>query len=123
MTFFIQILLAVSLLAFLGQWRHARAKRNHQSWDQIVAALRTDDWPQGEFSERYLDRGGIKVVPPDIWKRLWAMYTNAPLLVQLADYAAEDSTNPDEALLEALRGDAFQIRICALIALVKCLAT
>jgi hypothetical protein len=47
------------------------------------------------------------------------MYCNAPLLVQLADYAAEHGTDPDEALLEGLRSDAFQIRLCVLLALCK----
>jgi len=31
----------------------------------------------------------------------------------------EHGTNPDEALLEGLRSDAFQIRLCVLMALVK----
>jgi hypothetical protein len=126
MTFsLIQILLAVALIAFVGLWRRAQAKRKHRGWDEIVAALRANDWGLDEVSERYLYRGGIKATPTDIWGRidgargLWAMYTNAPLLVQLADYAAEHGTDPDEALLEGLRSDAFQIRLCVLMALIK----
>ena len=120
-----QILLAISLLVSLGLWRRAQARRKQRSWDEIVSALRANDWGINEVSERFLYRGGIKATPGDIWKRidgargLWAMYRNAPLLVQLADYAAEHGTSPDEALLERLRSDAFQIRLGVLMALAK----
>lgn len=120
-----QILLAVSLLVFVGLWRHGQAKRKQRGWDEIVAALHANDWGLDEVSERYLYRSGIKATPADIWTRidgargLWAMYCNAPLLLQLADYAAEHGTDPDEALLEGLRSDAFQIRLCVLMALAK----
>ena len=120
-----QILLAVGMLVAVGLWRRAQTRRKQRSWDEIVASLRANDWGLDEVSERYLYRGGIKATPTDIWKRidgargLWAMYCNAPLLVQLADYAAEHGTDPDEALLEGLRSDAFQIRLCVLLALCK----
>jgi hypothetical protein len=120
-----QIVLAISLVAFIGLWRRAQAKQKQRSWDEIVAALRANDWGLDEVSERYLYRGGIKATPDDLWKRidgargLWAMYCNAPLLVQLADYAAEHGAEPDEALLEGLRSDAFQIRLSILMALAK----
>jgi hypothetical protein len=120
-----QILFAVALLAFVGLWRRAQARQKQRSWDEIVSALRANDWGIAEVSERYLYRAGIKATPADVWKRingargLWAMYCNAPLLVQLADYAAEHGTNPDEALLEGLRSDAFQIRLSVLLAMAK----
>jgi hypothetical protein len=120
-----QMLLAVALLAFVGLWRRAQTKRKQKSWGDIVSALSPNDWGLDEVSERYLYRGGINATPSDIWDRidgargLWAMFCNAPLLVQLADYAAEHGTDPDEALLEGLRSDAFQIRLSVLIALAK----
>jgi hypothetical protein len=122
---FLQILLTISLLMLLGSWRYAQAKRKKRTWDQIVSALRPNDWGLEEVSERYLYRPAIRAVPVDIWKRidgprgLWAMYCNAPLLIQLADYAVEHGTSPDQELLEALRRDAFHIRLCALLALLK----
>jgi len=126
MTFLLfQILLAVALLAFVGLWRYAQARRKRRDWEEIVGALRANDWGLDEVSVRYLYRGGVKATPADIWGRihgakgLWAMYCNAPLLVQLADYAAEHGTDADEALLEGLRSDAFQIRLCVLMALAK----
>jgi hypothetical protein len=109
----------------MALWRRAQGRRKQRSWDEIVTALRVDDWGLDEVSERYLYRGGINATPTDIWHRidgargLWAMYRNAPLLVQLADYAAEHGTDPDEALLAGLRSDAVQIRLCVLMALAK----
>jgi hypothetical protein len=61
----------------------------------------------------------------DIWSRidgangLWAMYTNAGVLMQLADYATEHGQDVPEQLLEELRSDALQIRMAVLISLVK----
>jgi hypothetical protein len=115
----VQITLAIALIAFVGLWRRAQAKRKQRSWDCA------SDWGMQEVSERYLYRGGINATPSDIWTRidgtrgLRAIYTNAPLLVQLADYAAEHSGDPDVALLEELRSDAFQIRLLVLSALAK----
>ncbi len=120
-----QILLAVSLLLFVGMWRRQQARRKSRTWDELVSALRANDWGIDEISERYLYRGGIKATPANIWpsidgaRGLWAMYCNTPLLVQLADYAAEYGTDLDETLLEGLRSDAFQIRLCVLMALGK----
>jgi hypothetical protein len=121
----LQYLLAASLLVFVGLWRRTQARRKGRSWDEIVAALRANDWGLDEVSERYLYRGGIKATAADIWPRiqgahgLWAMYCNTPLLVQLADYAAAQDVASNEELLEGLRSDAFQIRLCVLMALAK----
>jgi hypothetical protein len=118
-----QIALAIALIALVGLWRRAQSKRKHRSWDDIVSALSASDWGMQEVSERYLYRSGINATPADIWNRidgirgLRAMYRNAPLLVQLADHASEHSGDPDTALLEELRSDAFQIRLFVLSAL------
>ncbi len=121
----IQILVTVALLAYAVIWRRQQVKRRGRSWDEIVSALRANDWGFDQVAEGSPFRGEIKATPQDIWSRidgargLWAMYTNAPLFVQLADYAAEHGNDPDEALLESLRSDAFQIRLCVLLALGK----
>ena len=121
----LQILFTLCVLVLLGSWRYAQARRKRRTWDEIVSALRPNDWGLDGVSERYLYRGTIKAVPADIWGRidgargLWAMYCNAPLLMQLADYAVEHGTDPDQELLQALRSDALQIRICVLMALAK----
>jgi hypothetical protein len=50
---------------------------------------------------------------------LWAMYKNSPVLVQLADYAAEHGEGVNVEMLEGLRSDAFQIRVCVMLALAQ----
>jgi len=47
------------------------------------------------------------------------MYTNASVMVQLADYATEHGDGKNEELLEAIRSDAFQIRISVVMALAQ----
>jgi RES domain-containing protein len=50
-------------------------------------------------------------------KGLWAMYQNARVMLEMADYAAKNSDEVDRLLLETLRSDAMQIRLCVLMAL------
>ena len=126
MLLFLQIGLATVLFAVLFFWIKGQRNRSRvQTWDEIVAQLRTNDWGFEEISERYLYKSGINATASDIWPRihgasgLWAMYRNAALLLQLADYAAQHGENVDEALLESLRADAFQIRMSVLTALAK----
>ncbi len=121
----VQVIVTAVLLTYAGIWRRQQAKRRSRTWDDIVGRLRANDWGFDAIADRYLFKGGISATPQNIWSRidgargLWAMYTNAPLLVQLADYAAEHGNDPDEELLEGLRSDAFQIRLCVLVALGK----
>ncbi len=107
-------------------WFRGQKKQQHvDTWDKIVSQLRTNDWGFEEIADRYLYKSGIKATPGDIWARidgangLWAMYRNASLLLQLADYAAQHGDGRDEALLESLRADAFQIRLSVMTALAK----
>jgi hypothetical protein len=88
--------------------------------------LRPNDWGHEDVAQRYLYSAEITASTEDIWNRisgakgLWAMYLNAPVLVQLADYAAEHGGGEiPEELLEGIRSDAFQIRICVLMALAQ----
>ena len=126
MLLYLQIGLIAVLFAILFFWmRGQKSRARINTWDEIVAKLRTNDWGFEEISERYLYKGGINATAKDIWPRiqgasgLWAMYRNAALLLQLADYAAEHGENVDEALLESLRADAFHIRMSVLTALAK----
>jgi hypothetical protein len=47
------------------------------------------------------------------------MYQNARVLLDMADYAARNCDNVDRVLLETLRSDAMQIRVCVLMALTQ----
>jgi hypothetical protein len=47
------------------------------------------------------------------------MFTNAGVLLELADYATEHGQDVPEQLIEELRSDALQLRIAVLISLTK----
>jgi hypothetical protein len=63
--------------------------------------------------------------PEEKWQRiqgaqgLWAMYENARVMMEMADYAALNSNSVDSELLAALRSDAMQVRLSVLKALAK----
>jgi hypothetical protein len=123
----LQVLFTALVLAYAGYWRKQHSRRRSQSWDQIVAKLKPNDWGYESVTERYLYSDQITATPEDVWGRiggargLWAMYCNAQVLVQLADYADEHGKGEGvpEELLESIRTDAFHIRICVLMALAQ----
>jgi hypothetical protein len=119
----LQVILTALLIAYAAFWRRQQTKRRDKSWNGIISQLRGNDWGIEEISERFLYKSEVQVTAKDVWERiqgckgLWAMYRNSPVLVQLADYAAEHGQNVDIEMLEGLRSDAFQIRLCVLMAL------
>jgi len=126
MLLLLQLVVTAVLFGILFFWiQGQRKQRRLNTWEEIVAQLRTGDWGFEEISERYLYKSGINATTRDIWSSidgangLWAMFKNAGLLLRLADYAAEHGENVDESLLEQLRADAFQIRLSVLTALAK----
>ena len=115
---------AVFLVAvYLRRWRAGLQRRNRQTWESLIARLR-----QGcnvrELSADFLWREGLSVSPEDVWTRmngprgLWAMYKNAGVMMEMAEFAARHS-EVDPALLETLRSDAGQIRLCVVQALAQ----
>ena len=107
---------AIAIVAvYLGRWRASVCRRNAQSWDSLLARLRPD-WSARELSDHFLWKEGL-------WRRiqgangLWAMYQNARVMLEMADFAARNSDSVDCLLLETLRSDAMQIRVCVLMAL------
>jgi len=119
----LQVILTALLVAYAAFWRRQQMKRRAKSWDGIISQLRCNEWGIEEISERFLYKSEVQVTTKDVWQRiqgckgLWAMYKNSPILVQLADYAAEHGEGVDQEMLEGLRSDAFQIRLCVLLAL------
>lgn len=114
----IQIVAIVFVAVYLGRWRMNVHRRNGESWDSLIARLR-----QGcngrELSEHFLRKEGLSTSPEQTWDRingprgLWAMYKNAQVMLEMANFAAQHGdVNP--IMLEALRGDAIQIRACVL---------
>jgi hypothetical protein len=124
----LQIAIVSALLVYFGKWRRNMRRRNIQSWDSLLCQLRTD-WSARELSENFLWKEGLNATTDDIWQRLdgphglWAMYQNARVLLEMADYANRNclpGTDPiDPMILETLRSDAMQIRLCVLMALAQ----
>lgn len=120
------LLLEFSALAavalYLGRWRNGIRKRNAQSWDSLLSRLRPD-WSARELSDHFLWKEGLDATPEDAWQRmkgpngLWVMYQNARVMMEMAEYASRNSDSVDRVLLETLRSDAMQIRLCVLMAL------
>jgi len=50
-------------------------------------------------------------------KGLWVMFQNAKVMLEMADFASKHCEDVDRLLLETLRSDAMQIRLCVLMAL------
>jgi hypothetical protein len=105
-------------------WRNGARRRNAQTWDSLLARLRPD-WSARELSDQFLWKEGLNATPEDAWQRmegpkgLWVMYQNARIMLEMADYAAKNSESVDRLLLETLRSDAMQIRVCVLTALAQ----
>jgi hypothetical protein len=115
----------VAVIAFyFFRWRAAVRRRNTQSWDSIVSRLRTD-WNANELNAHLRREEVQRATPEENWQRihgaegLCAMYQNAGVMLEMADYVARNSDSVDRELLGALRSDATQIRVRILMALTQ----
>jgi hypothetical protein len=99
-------------------------RRNSQTWDSLLARLRSD-WSARDLSEHFLWKEGLNATPEDAWQRmegpkgLWAMYQNARVMLEMADYASRNCESVDRLLVETLRSDAVQIRLLIVVALAQ----
>ena len=118
---------SASLLTIAGYLAYSRfkaKKRLTQSWETLLGQLRSD-WSARDLSDHFLWKEGTNASPADAWQRLdgprglWAIYQNAGVMQQMADYAEQHSTHIDKLLLETLRSDAMQIRLCVWMALAQ----
>jgi hypothetical protein len=120
----LQIGAVVLVALYLGRWRLSVRRRNSQTWDSLVARLRSD-WSARELSDQFLWKEGLNASPEDTWTRmegprgLWVMYQNAKVMLEMADYATRNCDQVDRVLVETLRSDAMQIRVCVLMALAQ----
>lgn len=118
----LQIAALAVVALYLGRWRAGVRRRNTQSWDTLILRLRPDSSAR-DLSEHFLWREGINTTPEETWKRLhgvhglWAIYQNARIMLEMADYASRHCDSVDRVLLESLRSDAMQIRVCVVMAL------
>jgi len=119
-----QIAVVAALAFYLVRWRGAVRRRNAQSWDSLLASLRPD-WSARELSNNFLWKEELNATPEDAWQRmegpkgLWVMFQNARVMLAMADYADRNCEGVDRLLLETLRSDAMQIRVCVLMALAQ----
>ena len=120
----LQIAVIAVAAVYFERWRAGVRRRNAASWDSLLARLRPDCSAR-ELSNCFLRDEGSNTTPEETWKRihgaygLWAMYENARVMLEMADYAARNSDSVDRELLESLRKDAMQIRVSVLMALAK----
>ena len=112
------------LAVYLACWRAAVLRRRAQTWDRLAAQLQPN-WITQQLSRQCSWNETQDATPEEIWRRvhgaqgLWAMYENAGVMMGMADYAARVNESVDRELLETLRSDAMQIRICVLTALAR----
>jgi hypothetical protein len=120
----LQVAGVASIALYLVRWRIEARRRNARTWDSLLARLRPD-WTARDLSEHFLWKEGLSTNPEDAWERmegargLWAMYQNARVMQEMADYAAGNSDGVDRLRVETLRSDALQIRLLVLVALVQ----
>ena len=113
----IQVILTALLIAYAAFWRRQQMKRRAKSWNGIISQLRCNDWGIEEISERFLYKSEVQVTPKDVWERihgckgLWAMYKNSPVWFNWPT-TLQSMGSVDMEMLEGLRSDAFQIRLC-----------
>jgi hypothetical protein len=119
-----QITAIVLAACYLIRWRVGLHQRNALTWDLLLAKLRMD-WSARELSEQFLWKEGLAATPQDAWQRmegpkgLWAMYQNAVVMQDMADFVARNYDGVDSLLIETLHSDCLQIRICVLAALAQ----
>jgi hypothetical protein len=120
----LQIAAIAAVALYLGRWQSGNKRRNSQSWESLLARLRPD-WSAREVSDHFLWEEGMSATADDAWQRmegpkgLWVMYQNARVMLEMADFAARNSDSVDRVVLETLRSDAMQIRVCVLMALAQ----
>ncbi len=120
----LQIAAIAVVAVYLGRWRAGVRRRNNETWGTLLSRLRPD-WSARDLSGHFLWKEGIDTTPEETWLRmhgahgLWAIYQNARVMQEMADYAARNSESIDRELIETLHSDAMQIRLCVLMALAQ----
>ena len=120
----LQLVGFASIAFYFTRWRSNLRRRNTQSWDSLLARLRPE-WSARELSDQFLWREGLDATADDAWQRmegpkgLWVMYQNARIMLEMADFAAHNHPEVDRLLIETLRSDAMQIRLCVLMGLAQ----
>jgi len=120
----VSIAATVVLAVYLATRRTGLRRRNAQSWDSLLARLQPD-WSAPELGDCSYRKEGPTSTLERKWNLiqgahgLWAMFENARVMLEMADYAAQNGDSVDRELLNSIRHDAMQIRVYVVIALVQ----
>lgn len=120
----VQIAVILAVAFYLLRWRYVARHRNGQTWDALLARLRPE-WSARELSDHFLWKEGLGATQDEAWERmegvkgLWVMYQNSRVMLEMADFAANNDPGVDRVLVETLASDAMQIRVCVLMALAQ----
>ena len=115
----VQLASLAAVVVYLGRSRLSIGRRNRQTWESIIARLRPSSGLR-ELSNQFLWKEGLNATPEETWDRikgtkgLWAMYQNAKVMLEMVDYATRNCPGIDLELVQNLRNDAVQIRMCIL---------
>lgn len=115
------IAFAISLILFLLRVRAQARRRATQSWDDLVSRLQPG-WDANQLGNHLQDHD---VTPEERWQQLsgarglCVMYSNAKVMLEMADYVARNSDAIDTNILAQPRSDAMQIRVSVVVALTQ----
>lgn len=120
----VQMIAVAAVAIYLCRWHSRKRRTNKESWNSLLARLRPD-WSARDIADNFLWREGVDATPEDVWNRmegprgLCVIYQNARVMLEMADFATRNCENVDRILIETLRSDAMQIRVCVLMALAQ----
>jgi hypothetical protein len=120
----LQAAVITALIAYLYHWVLRARRRNAATWGSLMARLRPD-WNSRELTDPTLWADALTATAEEKWQRiegargLCAMFQNAGVMLEMADYAARNSDTIDPELVAGLRTDALQIRVSVLEALAR----
>jgi hypothetical protein len=115
----IQIVVVLAIVAYFGHWQASMRRRNRQTWESLIARL-NPTLNLRPLSEYFPWKEGLHASPDQAWDRidglrgLRAIYRNAGVMLEIANFASRHGENVDPVLLHDIHTDAAQIRICVL---------
>jgi hypothetical protein len=112
----VQIAVILAVAFYLLRWRYVARRRNGQTWDALLARLRPE-WSARELSDHFLWKEGLGATQDEAWERMEGV--NSRVMLEMADFAANNDPRVDRVLVETLASDAMQIRVCVLMALAQ----
>ena len=122
-----EIILLASLVIYLVTWEVGVRRRKAQAWERLVEQLQPN-WISAELCSQSVTNH-MEVALEERWRSiqdahgLWAMYENARIMLEMANQAAAKGSAVDQDVIDGLRSDAMQIRVCVLVELSRCAYT